>query len=186
MGRYCFWIYNKDDKGRPLDENIVKAAEEVTPTLTRYRYKEIGCESMINSMLQSAVEAASKAVHKNPIMNPAGYVVSVYERIVDRWVEREKRVVCVDDAFLEHLANGTNTVSFEELIHDQLVLRKLIDNMDPDTRQIFIWRMQGYSVNEIAKELSVTPNCVSVRHTRGVKKAIKKVLGTTRNSKKNK
>src|SRR5206468_837640 len=106
MGRYRFWIYDKDDKGRQLDREILKAAEEITPTLTRYRFQEIGCESMINTLLQSAVDAASKAVHRNPIMNPAGYLVAVYQRFADKYIEREKRVLCVDDAFLEHLANG--------------------------------------------------------------------------------
>lgn len=175
MGRYSFWIHDKDAKGRPLDQQIVKAAEEVTPALTRYRYKEIGCESMINTMLQAAVEAASKAVHKSPIMNPIGYLVSVYQRVVDRFLEREQRVICVEDAILEQLANGANVVSFEEVIHNQLVLRTVMDAMDPDTLQIFTWRLYGYSMNEIAKELCVTPNCVSVRFTRGLK-VVKRVL----------
>jgi RNA polymerase sigma factor (sigma-70 family) len=186
MGRYLFWIHDKDAKGRPLDEHIVKAAEEVKPALTRYRSKEIGCESMINTILQSAVEAAAKATHKNPIMNPVGYLVSVYQRLVDRILEREGRVISVDDAFLESLANRGKVVSFEEVIHNQLVLQKLMEAMDPETRQVFIWRLQGYSVNEIAKELGVTPNCVSVRFTRGTKKAAKKFVGDKRSSKKSK
>jgi hypothetical protein len=87
-------------------------------------------------------------------------------------------MICVDDAVLEHLANGTNIVSFEEIIHNQLVLRTVMDAMDPNTLQIFTWRLYGYSMNEIAKELSVTPNCVSVRLTRSLK-VVKRILKVT-------
>src|SRR5207247_11001636 len=69
MARYRFWINDKDRKGQPLDENILKTAEEIAPTLTRYRQQEIDCESTSNDMLQSAVEAASKATRRNRIEN---------------------------------------------------------------------------------------------------------------------
>ena len=61
MARYRFWIHDKDRKGRRLDDDILKTAETLAPTLTRYRQQEIDCESTSNDMLQSAVEAASKA-----------------------------------------------------------------------------------------------------------------------------
>src|SRR5438128_63540 len=72
MARYRFWIHDKDRKGQPLDQNVLKTAEEIAPALTRYRQQEIDCESTSNDMLQSAVEAASKATRKNHIENPPG------------------------------------------------------------------------------------------------------------------
>jgi len=36
--------------------------------------------------------------------------------------------------------------------------------------------LQGYSMREIAKELPVTPNSLSCRYTRGLKKATNDVL----------
>src|SRR5438093_5530178 len=82
MGRYQFWIYDKDDEGRPLDETIVKTAEDIRSTLIQYRQKEIDCDSTVNTMLQGAVEAASRASRKNKIRNPKGYLVTVYHRLV--------------------------------------------------------------------------------------------------------
>jgi len=133
---------------------------------------------MINTLLQAAVDAASKAVHRNPIMNPGGYLISVYHRLVDRYLKREQRMIFVEDSVLEHLANEANAVSFEEILHNRLLLRTVMDAMDPDTLQIFTWRLYGFSVNEIALELSVKPNCVSTRFTRGLK-AVKRVLKIT-------
>jgi len=175
MARYWFWIHKKDGKGRPLDESVVKAAEQLAPTLARYRQHEIRCESTTNTMLQSAVEAASRAKRTRPIENPIGYLTFAYKRIVDRFLNRQRKVVAVDNTFLEDLLNARDSVSFEDLIHDRLFLEKLIDSMDTETRQICEQRMRGYSMNEIAKELGITPNSLSARYNRGVKKAMQKV-----------
>ena len=180
MARYRSWIHDKDKKGQPLDEAMLKAAEEIGPSLTRYRQQEIDCESTSNVMLQSAVEAASKATRNTEIENPPGYLTSVYKRIVDKFLERQKRLVPVDEDYLEDLANSGPGASFEEVIHNRLLLEQLLNAMDTETRQICQWRLQGYSVNEIAKELGITPNCLSVRYTRGLKKAVGQVMHSRR------
>ncbi len=176
MARYRFWFHDKDKKGQPLDADILKAAEEIAPMLTRYRQQEIDCESTSNEILQAAVEAASKATRKNPIANPAGYLASVYKRFVDKSLEHKKKLISVDDEFLEDLANSEHAPSFEEWMHNRLFLEQLLDLMDPDTRRICRWRLAGYSELQIAKRLGITPNAVSVRFTRGLKEAAKDLL----------
>ena len=99
MGRYRFWVHDKDKKGQPLDEKILKAADEIGPDLARYSQQEVDCESTSNGMLQSAVEAASKATQGTQIENPPGYLTSVYKHIVDRFLARKKKLVPVDDSF---------------------------------------------------------------------------------------
>jgi DNA-directed RNA polymerase specialized sigma24 family protein len=89
--------------------------------------------------------------------------------------------VPVDDAFLEDLANVGQARSFEDVIHNRLLMERLIDAMDP--RQICSWRLEGYSEAEIAKLLHTTPNAISVRYTRGFKKAAKTALHRDRGSK---
>jgi RNA polymerase sigma factor (sigma-70 family) len=185
MGRYQFWVHDKDKKGQPLDEKFLKAADEIGPELARYRQQEIDCESTSNAMLQSAVEAASQATRSAQIENPPGYLTSVYKHIVDRFLARKKKLVPVEDSFLEDLANSEFVASSEEAIHRRLLVEQLLNAMDADTRQICQWRLEGYSMHEIAKELRITPNCLSVRYTRGLKKAAKDVLqrkqGRTKN-----
>ena len=183
MTRYRFWIHDKDRKGQPLDENILKTAEELAPTLTRYRRDELDCESTSNDMLQSAVEAASKAKRSNHVENPPGYITSIYKRIVDKFLDRHQKLVPVDDAFLEDLANNGQTGSVEDVLHNKLLMERLINAMDSETRQICSWRLEGYSEAEIAKLLNTTPNAISVRYTRGYKKAAKIALQRNRGSK---
>src|SRR5438093_4163411 len=181
MARYRFWFHDKDKKGQPLDADILKAAEEIAPMLTRYRQQEIDCESTSNEILQAAVEAASKATRKNPIANPAGYLASVYKRFVDKSLEHKKLLIPVDDEFLEDLANSEHAPSFEEWMHNRLILEKLLNLMDPDTRRICRWRLEGYSESQIAKRLGTTSNAISVRYTRGFKQAAEDLLRGKRN-----
>jgi len=175
MARYRFWLYKKDRKGRPIDKAILKIAEEIGHDLAPYRQKELD-ESTSNEMLQSAVEAASQATQNSTIEDPPGYLTSVYKRIVDRFLSRKKRLVPADDSFLGGLANTEGPESFEDAMHDRRLVEKILKAMDPDTRRICQWRLQGYSMREIAKELKITPDCVSVQYTRGLKKAASDVL----------
>jgi RNA polymerase sigma factor (sigma-70 family) len=170
MARYRFWLYKKDRKGRPIDKAILKVAEEIGPDLAPYGQKEVDGESSSNGTLQSAVEAASQATQNSTIENPPGYLTSVYKRIVDKFLARKKRLVLYD-SFLEVLANTEGLESFEDAMHDRLLVEKILEAMDPDTRRICQWRLQGYSIREIAKELKITPDCLSVRYRRGLKKA---------------
>jgi RNA polymerase sigma factor (sigma-70 family) len=122
------------------------------------------------------VEAASQATQNSTIENPPGYLTSVYKRIVDKFLARKKRLVPADDSLLEVLANTEGVGSFEDAMHDRLLVEKILKAMDPDTRRICQWRSQGYSMRDIAKELKITPACLSVRYRRGLRKAASDVL----------
>src|SRR5215467_4066344 len=172
MARYPFWIRNRDRQDHPIDEVILKTAESIARALTRYRQRELDYTQAANEMLQSAVEAASRAKRRSHIDNPQGYLTRVYKRLVDKFLDREQKLVPVDDIFLEDLANAGHSTSFEDAIHNRLLLERLLNAMDGETRQICMWRLEGYSESEIATLLNMTSNAVSVRYTRGLKKAV--------------
>lgn len=185
MARYRFWFNDKDSNGQPLDKNVLETAEKIAPVLTRYRHQEIDCESTCNDMLQEAVEAASRATQRNPVTNLAGYLARIYKHIVDNFLERKNKLIPVDDDFLETLANAQHAPSFEEWMHNRLVLEKLMKSVDRETRLIWGWRIAGYSESEIAKRLGTTANTVSMRVTRGIREAAKNLLQIKRSSKRN-
>jgi RNA polymerase sigma factor (sigma-70 family) len=183
MAHYQFWFHDKDKKGRPLDKNILRAAEEIAPSLARYRKREIDSESTSNDLMQEAIEAASDATRKNPIANPAGYITSIYKRFVDKSLTHKRKLIPVDDEFLEDLETSEHAPSFEEWMHKRLILEKLLKLMDPDTCRICRWRLEGYSESQIAERLGISANAVSVRFTRGFKDAARELLKGKRSSK---
>jgi RNA polymerase sigma factor (sigma-70 family) len=184
MARYRFWFYDKDRDGQPLDENVLKTAEKIAPILSRYRYQEIDSESKCNDLLQQAVEAASHASRKNPIKNLAGYIARIYKHIVDYNLERENKVVPVSDDLLESLVNAQHFKSFEEWVNGRLDLQKLMDSLEEEAEQIWKWRIEGYSHREIAKQLGMSANTVSMKATRAFNEAAD-LLGWKRKPKRN-
>jgi RNA polymerase sigma factor (sigma-70 family) len=176
MARYRFWLQKKDRNRRPIDKAILNLADEIGPDLARYRQEEIDRESTSKAVLQSAVEAASQATQNSRIENPPGYLTSVYKRVVDKFLARKKTLVPADDSFPEDLSDSKKHESSDGTIQNRLLVEKILNAMDPDTRRICRWRLEGYSMGEIAKELKITPNCLSVRYTRGLKKAASEVL----------
>ena len=109
------------------------------------------------------MEAASNATRRNRMANPARYLASIYKRFVDKSPEDKKRLIPVDDEFLEDLANSERAPPFEEWLHHRLILETLLKLMDADTRRICHWRLEGYSELQIAKRLRISPHAVSVR-----------------------
>src|SRR5262245_51447763 len=97
MSPYELWLSEKDNHGNPLDPEILKAARELGPTFFWYRQREIGCESLTNTIAQAAVEAASKAAHRQPVENPRAYLLSVFTRKMNRFIDRQARHVALDD-----------------------------------------------------------------------------------------
>ena len=172
---YRFWFHNKDDKGQPLDETLLKAAEENAPALTRYREEELDSESTANELLQKAIEAGSKAKRTRPIENPIAYITSVYHHFVDNYLDGLNKVVLVDDEILEELVNTGRVESFERVVHNDLLFEKLMDLMDPKTRQICDLILQGYTQKEIAKDLGISPNSLTVEFNRGLSKTAKRI-----------
>ena len=183
MAHYRFWFHDKDRHGQPLDQNVLKTAEEIAPVLTNYRYEEIDSKSTCNEMLQEAVEAASRATRRHFIANLAGYIARIYKRIVDQFLDHKNKVVPVDDEFLEILANAQYALSFEEWMHNRLDLEKLEESIDPETRRIWDWRKEGYTQAEIARQLGMTENAISMRLIRAFREAAKDLLRHRRSSK---
>jgi RNA polymerase sigma factor (sigma-70 family) len=174
MSLYELWLNEADEKGNPLDTEILKAARELGPAFLRYRQREIGCESLTNTIVQAAVEAASKAFHRQPVENPRAYLLSVFTRKMNKLLDRQARIVALDDLPDNNFRKIMKTQD-EKPIEHHLSLLELMDCMDEETRRISNLRFQGFSMKEIAQQLSITCNCLSVRYRRGLAQATAKL-----------
>src|SRR5262245_855167 len=170
MSPYELWLSETDEQGNPLDPEILKAARELGPTFFWYRQKEIGCESLTNTIAQAAVEAASKATHDRPVENPRAYLLSVFTRKMNRFLDRQARHIALDDLSNDNF-NKTMKTSDDRPVERQLSLLELLDCMDEETRRISNLRFQGYSMSEIAQQFSISSNTLSARYRRGIARA---------------
>ena len=170
MSPYELWLSETDEHGNPLDPEILKAARELEPTFFGYRQREIGCQSLTNTIAQAAVEAASKATHGRPVENPRAYLLSVFTRKMNRFLDRQARHVALDDLSNDNF-NKTMKTPDDRPLERHLSLLELLECMDEETRRISNLRFQGYSMAEIAHQLSVSSNTLSVRYRRGIARA---------------
>jgi len=170
MSPYELWLSKTDSHGNPLDPEILKAALELGPTFFSYRQREIGCESLTNTIAQAAVEAVSKATHSRPVENPRAYLLSVFTRKMNRFLDRQARHVGLDDMSNDNF-NKTMKTPEDKPVERRLSLLELLDCMDEETRRISNLRFQGYSMTEIAQQLSISTNTLSARYRRGIARA---------------
>jgi DNA-directed RNA polymerase specialized sigma24 family protein len=169
MPTYQLWLNDRDENGTLIDNQILDAARTICPAFFRYRQRELGCESLTNTLVQSAVAAASHANHGRPIENATGYLLSVFARKVNKFLARQARTITVQDSSLDRLTGAEHPHS-DSSIEQRISILEVLDCMDAGTRQIFSWRIEGYSMAEIAVKLSITRNCLSVRYARGLRR----------------
>ena len=170
MSPYELWLSKTDEHGNPLDPEILKAARELEPTFFGYTQREIGCQSLTNTIAQAAVEAASRATHGRPVENPRAYLLSVFTRKMNRFLDRQARHVALDDLSNDNFKKTMKTPD-DKPLERHLSLLELLECMDEETRRISNLRFQGYSMTEIAQQLFVSSNTLSVRYRRGIARA---------------
>src|SRR5436190_6433917 len=66
------------------------------------------------------------------------------KRLIDKFLEREQKLVSINNDSLEDLANARQARSVEGVTLDRLLLEKLLNAMDEETRKICTWRLEGY------------------------------------------
>jgi hypothetical protein len=72
MSPYKLWLSEIDEEGNALDPDILKAARELEPTSFRYRQKEIGCESLTNTIAQAGRRSGIESNTRPPSGKPQG------------------------------------------------------------------------------------------------------------------
>jgi DNA-directed RNA polymerase specialized sigma24 family protein len=172
--RSSIWVNPVDAKGTSVDERFIDAAYDKADDLMRYRANELRDEALRLNLIERAVHRASRAKKREPVRDFAGYVYSVFTRLVDVEVSRERRLVLVDADCLEDFAarNGENS----DDIDDDIQQDQILGAMDESTRLAWSRRLSGYEVQEIAAELNITPDCLSTRMRRGLRAATAKLF----------
>jgi DNA-directed RNA polymerase specialized sigma24 family protein len=87
---------------------------------------------------------------------------------MNRFINRQARHVALDD-LSDDKFNKTMKTPDDKPVDRQLSLLELLDCMGEETRRISNLRFQGYSMTEIAQQLSISSNTLSARYRRGLR-----------------
>ncbi len=162
-----FWIRPIDDRGVEVDPDFAEAAYEKARDFRLYRAKELRDEAVRADLVERAVYAASRARKRDLIRDTKAYLFATFARLVDEQIKRDRGLEHKPPAEID-LHSGTTRASGPSEIHRSILQDQLLAAMSAEDRLIWKRRLVGYEVNEIAAELNITPNCLSVRIKRGV------------------
>jgi DNA-directed RNA polymerase specialized sigma24 family protein len=172
--RSSFWISPVDEKGNVAREEFVSAAYAKAKDLMRYRSRELRDEALRLNLIDRAVHKASRVSKPEAIRDFAGYLFSVFARLVDAQVAKDRTIVLMSTECLEGFA--ARNASRENPYDDKLQQGEVLDAMDETTRWAWHRRISGFEVQEIAADLNVSADCLSTRLRRGLQTA-QRLLG---------
>ena len=181
LPRFCssgpkllLWVSPVDSQGVQADPMFLRAAEQIGGDFLTYRSRDMKDPSRSMEFAERAVHLASRAKKKRPVEDAVRYLFRTFTNLVDQELERNRRLVSLDDNLLH--AIGRRQVSEEEAeMAEAITWREALDTLEPTMKWVF-WRLYwGYSVNEIAEQLGISPNTLSQR-IRRARKHLKKIL----------
>jgi len=151
-----FWIRDKDDFGRPLNPDVLSAAERIWERVLYLAESKLNDRTRAAEVLELTVLAVSRALRRRgrePVRDLDAYLYWACSRRFDRIATKESRVQFGHDpGHLELIAANAVDCWVDEF-HDEFQLEELLSCMDARTRRLFAQRCQGYSWQETAEQM---------------------------------
>ena len=169
------WLSAVDPRGIAVDPRFIETAYRKEDEFFRYRVDKLKDEAVVANLVEEAVYSASRAAKKEPLRDVAGYLFRVFSNLADKEIARAPQTVNCEPLLLENSSRAA-TENAQQIIN-QIQVREILDEMDPDLRWAIMRRTLGYEVQEIAKALNISPDCLSTRMLRGLKETLQRLLG---------
>jgi DNA-directed RNA polymerase specialized sigma24 family protein len=163
-----FWIRPVDERGLQVDPSFAEAAYEKARDFRLYRAQDLRDEAVRAELVEKAVYAASRARKRDIIRDAKSYVFATFARLVDERIKKDRGIEHQLPVDIDRYTSANPTDASSADIDDVILQQQILDAMSPEDRFIWKRRLIGYGVNEIAAELNITPNCLSVRIKRGI------------------
>jgi hypothetical protein len=150
-----FWINDKDERGQPLDAEVLRAAERIwarVVVLTRSRLREVSRSAEILEATAIAVSRALCRRPAEPVHDIDAYLLYAFIRRLHKIAAKESRLQSGHSShMLAYFAARTGPQPSG--VDAEIQLRELLSYMDFRTRRMFALRCEGYSWKQIAEQL---------------------------------
>lgn len=171
------WIPETDAKGTPADPSFVRAAYQNAKRFLRYRASEMTDSARRAELLEAAVFRASKAKKSRPVEDCGRYLFKIYSALVNKELARSPRTINKEPETLDYLAAALSSPNVESEMTERIYRAELLSAMPPNARWIWERRLAGFALSDLAKELNVSADTLDARQRRGLKDALKRLLG---------
>jgi DNA-directed RNA polymerase specialized sigma24 family protein len=169
------WLRDVDSRGKSVDPRFIEVGYQKEDDFFRYRSDKLNDEAVVANLVEEAVYRASRADKKEPIRDVGGYLFRVFSNLADREIARALHMFSCEAEVLANLP-CPHTEAAKHIL-DRIEFRETLDQMPPDMRWAFVRRKFGFEVQEIAKEMNISPDCLSTRMRRALKQTLERLLG---------
>jgi DNA-directed RNA polymerase specialized sigma24 family protein len=168
------WLKDVDSRGKPVDPRFIEVGYKKEDEFFRYRSDILNDEAVIANLVEEAVYCASRATKKQPLRDAGGYLFTVFSNLADREIARAPRVLYYEPELLASVPRPDSQSG--KKILDRIQIREILDQMAPDVRWAYLRRDFGFEIQDIAKELNISADCLSTRMRRALQ-ALQRLLG---------
>lgn len=159
-----------DEFGIILPE-VYRAASELWPRANRFSLDQLGDSANGQRLMFKAAAQVSRHILNNsePVLDLKAYLWRSFERLVFEERRRAQRQHSADDEF-DTLPNAQS-----DKVDDRILWDEILQQMEPQTRQLFRLRALGYKYEEISLMLGKPANVLRSQFDKATKR-IKKQL----------
>jgi RNA polymerase sigma factor (sigma-70 family) len=170
-----------DANGQPLSERFQKVLRDLLPRLRR-AFPNLRDEAVITNILEQAGQRISEREERyGTLAELHGYTWTTVKNAVismqrgsDHMVQKASIRSAEADWMLAQLpAGSSDAASIEEAV----LLSQALERLTAQEKQIAIWKKAGFSVEEIASHLNVSPGSVHQMYFR-MRHRLRKMLNT--------
>lgn len=164
------WLSQVDARGGSVDPRFIEAAYRKEDHFFRYRADKLKDEAVVANLVEEAVYCASRAEKNEPLRDVAGYLFRVFSNLADKEIARSSHTVNCGPHLLENFPKAP--ADNGQRIINQIQIREILDKLEPDLRWAITRRTLGYEVQEIAKAMNISADCLSTRMRRALKQTL--------------
>jgi DNA-directed RNA polymerase specialized sigma24 family protein len=156
-----FWTILEDS---PLGQKIWEAVRRTWVSALRYAQRSVRDPAVVADCLEDAAASVLRANRENleRIQNLDAYLLRAFAREIARHVARESRLVGME--YAEQIAAPSHPDTFSEVL-----AKELIAMMNPRMRMLFERRAEGYSWDEIGRDLRIDPHIAKQQFSFGLR-----------------
>ncbi len=159
------WVSPIDERNCVVDPVFVQAAERIGVSFFLHRARDLHDASRVLELVEKAVHQASRAKKSRPVEDPAGYLFRTFAHLVDAELERSRRFLSLSDDLMPAIGQP-NPEKQQSEIERQILWREILESLDETSAMIIQWLRQGIAVQDIARELGISPNTLAQRLSR--------------------
>ncbi len=160
-----------DSNGKPLGDRIERVLAGLLPKLRR-RFPNLQDDVAITEVMEEAGHRiASREARGGPIERIHGYAWVTVRSVATSHIRRPATQLIqhtlAPEASHEHIAVAQAQFGSPEQLERDILLREVLARLSPEERMVCLWKMAGFSAQEIASALgrSVAGTAVSCRRS---------------------